>query len=106
MVNLYPLRTHFDRVRWKQNQRNHSSQSEDRKILQGANKKPDLKKNSQQPEKWESAYDQVTKGYSFASHWLIMWVEFSTPITGHHATKKKRVISDYFDAHLKSFLTS
>lgn len=65
------------------------------------------KKNSQQPEKWESAYDQVTIGYSFASHWLIMWVEFSTPITEHQATKKKkRVISDYFDAHLKSVLTN
>lgn len=105
MVNLYPFRTHFDRVRWRQNQRNHSSQSKDRKILQGANKKP-KKKNSKQPEKWESAYDQVTIGYSFASDWLVIWVELSTPITEHQAKKKPYVISDYFDTHLKNTLPS
>lgn len=64
------------------------------------------KKNSKQPEKWESAYDQVTIGYSFASDWLVIWVELSTPITEHQAKKKTYVISDYFDTHLKNTLPS
>ena len=88
----------------EQNQRNHHSQSKERKIL--LKSQWELKVRTTKPPKArESAGDQVVIGFSFASYWLRGWCNFSGPITKR--SKEKPMQSRItFDARLKIALLS